>query len=283
MLTWLTALALVQAIQPAQSAELLLPSPAEFSAADVVTRRALMKQVDVRIDTSPETTFPLIEVGLLDPDGGVRETAAGALRNLRTTLLRWRIDPSIGRRVGMPAPFLATLSAGLDSPDGAVRLQSMDTLVSFDPDTDRTKSRLLDRYPREPAPLLRAQLLMHLRAMAPDDSTVQRVVLTALDDPEAAVRYQGVLGVAVWTPDAFLARAGRGLEESDPAMRLAWADALGAYGSRAVPYLGNLRQLLAAATDPRDRSRIQAALAAVQPVAPPTPTPAPTLPGAAPR
>ena len=261
---------LAGAIQTAALTVPPLPTSAEFAAADVPTRRAMIKRVDVRVDTAPDTTFGLIEAGLRDEDRLVRLTAANALRNLRSALTKARVDPRLTRRVDPPASFVETLSTAVDSPDAEVRLESLDALVYFDQNTERTKTRLLERYDLEDAPLLRAELLMHLRGVAPSDATVRRVVLAAIDDPAAEVRYQGVLGVAAWTPDAFLARAGQGLEEKDASMRMAWADALAAYGPRATPYLGRMRQLLAAETNARARRQLETSITSIGP----TPTPA---------
>jgi hypothetical protein len=274
MIRIMAALALAQAVQPGAAVQPPLPPTAEFVAADALTRRAVMKLADVRIDTDPGAAFALIEAGLRDEDAAVRQTAAGALRNVRFALAKQRVDPRVASRIGPPVSFVDSLSAALDSPDAAVRFQSIGALVYFDRNTDRTRARLLERYALEDAPLLRAELLTQLREVAPDDSTVRRVVLAALDDPVVEVRYQGILGVAAWTPEPLLSRAGQGLDEQDATMRMAWAEALAAYGSRAAPYLERMRQLLAAETNTRERRRLQAAMASM------SPTPAPA---AAPR
>lgn len=270
------ALVLAEAIQGAPSGLPPLPAAAEFAAAEVGARRAIMKQVDVLVDEAPGSTFGLIEAGLRDPDALVRLAAAGALRNLRFALTRQQVDPRMARLVVPPASFVETLSAAIDAPDESVRLQSMDALADFDQDKERVKIRLLARHDREDLPLLRAEALMHLRRIAPDDAGVRRVVLAALDNPVAEIRYQGVLGAAAWTPDWALARIGQGLDDKVASIRMACIDALRAYGPRAAAYRDRLKELLDGETSERARRRIEAAVASVASgmlVSPPPPSP----------
>src|SRR5262249_51228811 len=131
---WMT-LAPLAALQTAQG----LPAPSEFAASTVSVRRALMKDVDVTAQTTPEAAYELVAAGLVDPDAAVRETAAGSLRTLRSTVVRFQLDPRRRKQIAPPAPFLDQLAAAADSPDVAVRVQSIGAFVDFERNTDRVE------------------------------------------------------------------------------------------------------------------------------------------------
>lgn len=85
-------------------------------------------------------------------------------------------------------------------------------------------------------------------------------------------------GATAWTPDAVLVTIGRGLDDAEAWMRLAYVDALGAYGTRAAAYLPKLQQLLAGETDVSARRRLELAIEAIASQTPPptlTPSPSP--------
>lgn len=263
LMTIVLVLFLAQVARPAMAVSCPLPAVKEFLSANVDARRTIMKRVDVCATAVPEATFTLIEAGLSDADQQVRLTAAASVRTLRSAITRLRVDPRFARTVEPPNSFLNVLAQTIDSADPEVRHQSVESLVELDPNKSRTKARLLARYNLEDASLLRANLLMHLREMAPNDASIRQVVLAALDDPSNDVRQQGVYGARLWTPDAALAAVGAGLNATDLGVRMACVDALAAYGARAKAFVGQLQQLLAAETNARRRRQIEAAISAI--------------------
>lgn len=239
-----------------------LPSQSTFRAANVVTRRRVMKEVDVRVTASPASTLELLEAGLSDSDFEVRLTAAAGVRQLLSAAMLLRVRDQVS--IQLPTSLIDALSQSVDSEESTVRFHAINALVYFAHDKAHVQERITGRYHRESVPLLRAQLLGHLRDIAGDQHDIREIILAALDDQAPEVRIQAARGIARWTPNEALPKVAARLSEADEGSREAFIDALAAYGRRGAAHVHLLEQLLASEPSERGRRHIEEAIASIR-------------------
>lgn len=240
---------------------------------DVSVRRSAARELAVN---DPEKignhVIPLIQQALKDNDLQVRRLGAAAMhRVLAASVARPEYKSQHGITVDLEKDselrdsILPTLLAALNDPDIEVRQEVIHALAIGFPLTREIERELLNRLEGEPSPSSRSVIIGYLAKHG--SPAAERVILKALDAPEATVRG--------WAADALtrldplpptaLSKLVRELEnESSSFARQKFAAAISEYGKEAVQYLPQLRKALVSETNETAQWKLESAINAIE-------------------
>lgn len=239
-----------------------LLSAAAFATAPSAEKRATLNALAAhRVSSPPEEVAYLIEAGLLDPNDDVRLSAIYAAAG-RAAGARFALDKRFIDTWNAERPILIRLRPlvikTLADANSRVRQGAIIALGNMDYESampgrpirlrDDSVSAFIERLNVENDAAVRIELAKSVALTQPDPRTQDRL-LSLLEDRQVDVITFAVMGVGASKVPEGLPRLIRLLRHPERAVRLQVGQALAAYESASVPYIGEIEQALAAEQD----------------------------------
>lgn len=253
-------------------------SRAAFDEADAKARKAVLARIAQHDDDLPAgEAVGIITAGLHDSDREVRRQALTAVvshsvgpayfsgsspeRQERAREAWLTRQPSIRQ-------LRPDIVAAFEDPDPLVRAEAVCALASLDyngkeseprltPDTIRDLAGL---YAREKHAYVRATVVQMFAHTRTDSAAVRRLIVNALDDPDAGARDFALMGSQRLKLPEALPKAAAALSDPNRGVRLAAATLFAAFGRGASEYEDRLVDALSTETEASVRGVIEAAL-----------------------
>jgi hypothetical protein len=289
---------LAQEVPPAQTS---IPSAAEFSAADLATKRRLLAPVTTSRSVRLDRLIDLVRVAMRDPAPNIRQDA------MRILQARVSMSRSAGTRGPLsgppprgesPRPTLPSIPAEWkndqqklvtalyedvvrllrNDPDPKVRHEALlaaeQLQLHVQPTgldlADTFVALLVDRYRHDPAVPVRAEIVKTFSLIATDSPVIRAVLRDALVDPEPSIRFVAlshISGPATLHPKLSFVDAretvAAALTSRDAGVRLGAVQALNYFGKAAREYVATLQSMSERDSDPHVRESAALAVAAI--------------------
>ena len=254
----------------------------DFDAASIEVKRKVLTGIAIySVELPVADAIALLKAGLLDADRDVRRVGLSAVA-MRASGTQWTAHQPEARRERIreewanERPLLVELRphvlAALNDPDPDIRDDAVFALERMDFKigdrelilSEQTVADFAARYAPETVGRVRGKIVQGFAVSPVDFPKLREVLLDALEDPHAWVRYQAFVGakrleLAAALPKAISALAG----DPDAQVRRSAADAMGAYCAT-FDCLNALEQALATETDELARYAIENAVTKVR-------------------